>query len=219
MDSIVWAFKHTMRDISDMGLSSELNLPHQPELKLTCTVAFEMANNFANSPPNVANQFYQQYLLSIIGDVFYVLTDADHKSGFRSQALLLARLISLVESGAASAPLFDPSQVPDPSMTNAVFLRGYLSDLLSKAFGNMQLAQIQHFVNLLFEASHDHARFKLTLRDFLISLKEFTGDNADLYIEEKEAEQDRVKQEEMEKGMRVPGMIKPSLMEDADDQD
>jgi exportin-1 len=27
MDSIVWAFKHTMRDIADMGLSSELIFP------------------------------------------------------------------------------------------------------------------------------------------------------------------------------------------------
>jgi exportin-1 len=218
MDSIVWAFKHTMRDIADMGLNSEL-CSSALSNELTRAVAFEMANNFANSPPEVANSFYQQYLLGMIGDVFYVLTDADHKSGFRSQALLLARLISLVESGTVSAPLFDPSQVQDPSMTNAVYLRGYLSDLLAKAFGNMQPAQIQHFVNLLFEASNDLTRFKSTLRDFLISLKEFTGDNADLYIEEKEAEIDRVKQEEMEKGMRVPGMIKPSLMDDADDQD
>jgi exportin-1 len=38
-------------------------------------------NNFAASPPEIANSFYQQYLLSMLGDVFYVLTDADHKSG------------------------------------------------------------------------------------------------------------------------------------------
>ena len=182
-------------------------------------VAYEMANNFANSPPEVANQFYQQYLLSILGDVFYVLTDADHKSGFRSQALLLARLISLVETGTVQARLFDPSSVPDPNMTNAVYLRGYLSDLLSSAFSNMQPAAIAHFVNLLFESSGDQNKFKLTLRDFLISLKEFTGDNADLYIEEKEAEADKVKKEEIEKGMRVPGMIKPSMMDDEGEAD
>jgi exportin-1 len=35
-------------------------------------------NNFASSSPEIANQFYQQYLLSMLGDVLYVLTDADH---------------------------------------------------------------------------------------------------------------------------------------------
>jgi exportin-1 len=49
--------------------------------KANATVAFEMVNNFANSPPDISNNFYQQYLLSLIGDVFYVITDADHKSG------------------------------------------------------------------------------------------------------------------------------------------
>jgi exportin-1 len=32
---------------------------------------------------DIASQFYQQYLLALLGDVFYVLTDADHKSGER----------------------------------------------------------------------------------------------------------------------------------------
>jgi exportin-1 len=80
MDSVVWAFKHTMRDIADTGLSSN-SFTAGDELLLTCLVAFEIVNNFASSTPEIANQFYQQYLLSMLGDVFYVLTDADHKSG------------------------------------------------------------------------------------------------------------------------------------------
>jgi exportin-1 len=104
-------------------------------------------------------------------------------------------------------------------MSNTVYLKGYLSELLSNAFQNMQPAQITHFVNLLFDSSGDMTRFKLTLRDFLISLKEFSGDNAELYIEEKEAEADRAEREEKAKGMRVPGMLKPSQMDDGDDAD
>ncbi|KAF8311431.1 uncharacterized protein EI90DRAFT_968198 [Cantharellus anzutake] len=34
----------------------------------------------------------------------------------------------------------------------------------------------------------DPNKFKLALRDFLVQLKEFSGDNADLFIDEKEAE-------------------------------
>ncbi|EAL19684.1 hypothetical protein CNBG3120 [Cryptococcus deneoformans B-3501A] len=198
VDSIVWAFKHTMRDIADTGLN----------------IAYEIVNNFAASTPEIANQFYQQYLLSLVGDVFFVLTDADHKSGLKMQGMLLAQLIALVETGAVQAPLFDPAQVTDPGMNNVIFLKGYISDLLSNAFGHVQPAQIASFVNLMFETAADHNKFKLTIRDFLISLKEFSGDNAELYIDEREAEAERREREEREAASRVPGMLKPAQIED-----
>jgi exportin-1 len=44
-------------------------------------VAVEVLRNFSKTEAAVANSFYQQYLLPMLGDVFYVLTDADHKSG------------------------------------------------------------------------------------------------------------------------------------------
>ena len=73
----------------------------------------------------------------MLGDVFFVLTDADHKSGFKMQGILLARLVSLVESGSVQAPLYDPAQVNDASMTNVTFLKGYIEDLLKNAFGHV----------------------------------------------------------------------------------
>jgi exportin-1 len=43
-------------------------------------------------------------------------------------------------------------------------------------------------VNGLFRLHADQNRFKVNVRDFLIELKEFAGqDNADLYLEEREA--------------------------------
>ena len=48
--------------------------------------------------------------------------------------------------------------------------------------------QVQVFVNGLFNLHADQNRFKVNVRDFLIELKEFAGqDNADLYLEEREA--------------------------------
>jgi exportin-1 len=92
-------------------------------------------NNFASAgEPAVTNAFFQQYFLSIVQDIFFVLTDADHKSGFKLQSLLLARLFQLVENGTIQSPLFDASQVPDPSISNSVFLREYTSNLLKNAF-------------------------------------------------------------------------------------
>lgn len=155
-------------------------------------------------------------ITSLVSEEKSVAEPSSH-SGFRMQAVLLARLISLVETNQVQAPLFDPSTVPDPNVSNTVFLKSYISDLLSSAFQNVQPAQISHFVGLLFSHSPDPVKFKFTLRDFLISLKEFTGDHAELYIEEKEAEAEKKTKEEREMAMRVPGMIKPSMLEDDGD--
>lgn len=67
------------------------------------------------------------------------------------------------------------------------------------------------------EFHSDINRFKLALRDFLIQLKEFSGDNAELYLEEKETEAAQKAQEERAAAMRIPGMLKPSQLEDKDE--
>lgn len=56
----------------------------------------------------------------------------------------------------------------------------------------------------------DPVRFKLNLRDFLVSLKEFSEDQSELFIEDKEAEANRQKEAERAKASAVPGMIKVS---------
>ena len=78
--------------------------------------------------------------------------------------------------------------------------------------------QVERFVQALAEQHKDISRFKLTLRDFLISLKEFSGDdNAELYLEEKETEAQQRAQTERAAAMRIPGMLKPSQLEDKDE--
>lgn len=73
------------------------------------------------------------------------------------------------------------------------------------------------FVLSLHEHHGDINMFKLALRDFLIQLKEFSGDNADLFLEEKEEEAQKKALEEREAAMRIPGMLKPSQLEDKDE--
>ncbi|KAF8831340.1 hypothetical protein HHX47_DHR1000695 [Lentinula edodes] len=203
MDSIIWAIKHTMRDIADTGLY----------------LCLEVVNNFANAgDPSVSNAFFQQYFLSIVQDIFFVLTDTDHKSGFKLQSALLARMFELVELNAIQTPLYDPSQVSDPNVTNSMFLREYTANLLKTAFPHIQPIQIQAFVNGLTEYNSDINRFKLALRDFLIQLKEFSGDNTELFLEEKEAENLKKAEEERQAALRIPGMLKPSQLEDKDEE-
>jgi exportin-1 len=77
---------------------------------------------------------------------------------------------------------------------------------------------MNQFVTLMYDSSTDPNRFKLVLRDFLISLKEFSGDdNAELYIEEKEAETEKKAKDEREAALRVPGMLKPAQLDDDTD--
>jgi exportin-1 len=80
-------------------------------------------------------------------------------------------------------------------------------------------SQIREFVQTLGESVNDLVRFKSAVRDFLIQLKEFSaGDNAELYLEEKEAEAQRNANQEREKAANIPGMLKPSQIEDKDEE-
>ena len=68
-----------------------------------------------------------------------------------------------------------------------LFLIWHRTSPLSYESANSSV-QIQVFVNGLFSLHGDQNRFKINVRDFLIELKEFAGqDNAELYLEEREA--------------------------------
>jgi exportin-1 len=73
--------------------------------------------------------------------------------------------------------------------------------------------RIEIFVLQMSKTCADSNAFKQVVRDFLIQLKEFESDNADLFEEEKELAQ-AAKQEQ---DMRVPGLVKPSQIQDEDE--
>ncbi|SAM82465.1 uncharacterized protein UBRO_04507 [Ustilago bromivora] len=210
MDSIIWAIKHTMRDIADTGLN----------------ICLELLNNISGSPLEVANGFYQQYLLNIIQDIFFVLTDSDHKSGFKTQCVLLARIFELIETDRVTAPLWDPATQQDPNMNNRLFIRQYTTNLLRTAFPHMQAQYVEQFVNGLCMHSSDLIAYKLHLRDFLITSREMFGgstggapaDNTDLFIEDREAEAQKKAAAEREAAAKVPGMLKPSQIKEEDEE-
>ena len=102
-------------------------------------MCLEVINNFASADATVSNVFFQQYFLSVMQDIFYVLTDTDHKSGFKLQSMLLARMFQLVETNQITVPLFDPATVPDPNISNSLYLREYTANLLKNAFPHVQL--------------------------------------------------------------------------------
>lgn len=191
--SIVWAMKHTERNIADTGLE----------------ILQELLVNVERSP-NVAQAFYQQYLLSLIQDVFAVMTDRLHKSGFRMHSTLLRSMFHMVQNNQVTVPLFDPATQP-AGTTNQIFLRSHVSNLLVQSFPNLTRPQVAKFVEGMFDTRMDLPTFKSHLRDFLIELKEFSvEDNSALYTEEKEREAREREQALLAQRSAIPGLLKPS---------
>lgn len=166
LDSVVWAFKHAERNISETGLNILLELFHN-----------------ISSDERISNAFYQRYFLSLLQDVFFVLTDSFHKSGtfcsfshifslltnttgFKLQATILMQMFLVVETGVVKVPLWDPATIADPAMNNQRFLREYVASFLQ--FPNMNQQQIRAFVNGLFDLCRDLPQFKQHLRYELV---------------------------------------------------
>lgn len=199
VDSVVWAMKHTERNIADTGLD----------------ILHDLLINVGKTP-NVAQGFYRQFLLSLIQDVFAVMTDRLHKSGFRMHSTLLRMMFHLVQTNQVTVPLFDPATQP-PGQTNPAFLRDHISNLLLTSFPNLTRSQVVKFVEGMFDTKMDLPAFKAHLRDFLIQLKEFSiEDNSGLFGEEAERKTRDQEEQLRQQRMAVPGLLKPSEVIDDD---
>lgn len=112
MDSIIWAFRHTERNIAETGLNLLLEMLKNFEV---CVLLLLLSSNFScisNSllhgryllwyfvwqVSEFCNQFYRTYFLIIEQEIFAVLTDTFHKPGFKLHVLVLQHLFCLVMS-------------------------------------------------------------------------------------------------------------------------
>ncbi|ELW63342.1 Exportin-1 [Tupaia chinensis] len=126
LDSIIWAFKHTMRNVADTGLQ----------------ILFTLLQNVAQEEA-AAQSFYQTYFCDILQHIFSVVTDTSHTAG-------------------------------------------------------------------LFSLNQDIPAFKEHLRDFLVQIKEFAGeDTSDLFLEERETALRQAQEEKHKLQMSVPGILNP----------
>lgn len=192
VDSVVWAFKHTERNIAETGLE----------------ILYELLMNVGRTP-SVAQGFYRQFLLSLIQDILAVMTDRLHKSGFKMHATLLRHMFQLVEGGHVTLELYDAAQHPGVT-SNRQYVADFVGNLLLSSFPNLTKAQVAGFVAGLLNAEMDLNTFKLHLRDFLVTLKEFsTEDNADLFLEENLAKKREDEEKARTAQLAVPGLVNP----------
>lgn len=127
IDSCMWASKHDNREVEAAGLSMCLEL---------------ISNVAEGTDVQTSNAFFQQFFVPILQDVFFVLTDTDHKAGFKSQAALLARMFYLVQPADGSppkiqGPIYTPEMGVAPGTSNRDFLAGFVANLLQTAFPNL----------------------------------------------------------------------------------
>merc|ERR1712141_650672 len=166
LDSIIWAFKHTMRNVADTGLN----------------ILFQLLQNVSGNP-EAAQSFYQTYYTDILQHMFSVVTDTSHTAGLTMHATILAYMFTLVESEKVTVPL----NSADKTVTNMVHIQGFVANLLKSAFPHLSDNQIKITVTGLFNLNQDIPGFKDRLRDFLVQIREFTGeDDSDLFLEERE---------------------------------
>jgi exportin-1 len=207
IDSIVWAFKHTERNISETGLD----------------ILYELLQNVKQSQ-EFAQAFYKAFLLSLIQDILGILTDRLHKSGFRVQSTILKHIFTLIQNGDVRVPLFDsPSYTSDITnicTLNQDLLKEHVASLVLTAFPNLTKNQVIQFVLGLFDITMDLNAFKQHLRDFLVTVKEFQAeDNSELFSEEVEATRELERMQELQYRSSVPGLLAPVDNHTLDDDD
>merc|ERR1712129_613114 len=96
------------------------------------------------------------------------------------------------------------------NMTNMVYVQGFVANLLKTAFPHLSDNQIKITVTGLFNLDQDIPGFKDHLRDFLVQIREFTGeDDTDLYLEERETALKAAQDEKRKVQMSVPGILTP----------
>ncbi|GIY24907.1 exportin-1 [Caerostris extrusa] len=162
LDSIIWAFKHTMRNVAILVYKF-------------CTI----------------------------------VTDTSHTAGLTMQATILAYMFSLVESGKITVPLNPADQTAGAQ--NIIYIQEFVAHLLKTAFGHLSGSpQIKITVQGFFNLDQDIPAFKEHLRDFLVQIREFAGeDDSDLFLEEREAALLQAQEEKRRIDKSVPGILNP----------
>ena len=152
LDSIIWAFKHTMRNVADTGLS----------------ILFKLLENIGTEEA-VMQSFYQTYYTDILQHMFSVVTDTSHTAGLMMQANILAYMFYIVEANKIATPL-NPS-VQTSAQTNVQYIQEFVANLLKTAFPHLTEAQIKITVQGFFNLDQDVPAFKEHLRDFLVQIR------------------------------------------------
>ena len=190
IDAVVWAFKHSMRNVAERGLD----------------ILKDMLRQFANYPDqSKAQAFYKLFFMEILIHVLSVVADRNQIkiAGLSYYAEVLCSLFYTAE--------FAITELLNPPESNIDFIYQQISKTFAQAFDNLTPDQIRVTIKGFFSFNTEPAKMKNHLRDFLVQIKERIGeDTSDLFIEEREQEIQNVQNAKN----AVPGMLNPHEIND-----
>ena len=186
IDTITFAVNHSTPSMSETGLE-------------TLIILLEKVISVGNIDlQNIVDPFFSNYFYIIFNDVFNTMTDGFHQSGFKLQVKVIQILIKIIDDKRISQGLFNKDED-----NKTFFLKKLLNDIL-QSFKNITQPQGETFCLAMFNNCNNDHNFKSVMRDFLISLKSFIGNNEALWEEEKKKELELAKRLEEQKRAFLP---------------
>uniref|UniRef100_A0A0G4GSC2 Importin N-terminal domain-containing protein n=1 Tax=Chromera velia CCMP2878 TaxID=1169474 RepID=A0A0G4GSC2_9ALVE len=150
VECLVWALKHEQPQLAEKGLK----------------VMMEFVDNICGcGDRSIMVSFFQEFFFSLLADVTGVLTDTLHTAGFREQAYLMMRLLSIVEANV----------IPEVAQKPAVV--EFLQKFFLENFPTVTEQQMSVWATALITKSGSKHAFTQVLKDFLISIKAYAGDD------------------------------------------
>jgi len=179
VDSLIWAVKHEQPQVADSGLQ----------------ILAQFVERLLSGPPQVYQNFFKQYYYTLMQDILCVLTDTFHKSGFKLQQQIMLQLIAASENGLLNE-VFPKQRVME-----------FLFDMIGKSFPTLHRSQAEIFVLQCFNKARNPAEFQQHIRDFLIQLREWGGQEDTLYDEERKEALQHAQIAESQWRQQVPGLV------------
>jgi len=186
-----------MRNVAEIGLD----------------ILFLLLQNIQKNE-SIAQAFYYDYYKETVHNILTVVTDTSHAAGLSMHSTILAYLFSIVEMGKVTVPLgtVTPGIAFEPSM-NVTIVQEFVAELLKEAFPHLTPNQIKITVLGMFQLNQNVNAFKEHVKDFLVQIRDFTGeDDSDLFLEEREKALLQAEAEKRKQQMTVPGIINPHDM-------
>ncbi|CAJ0961986.1 unnamed protein product, partial [Mesorhabditis belari] len=195
IDAVVWAFQHSMRNVAEIGLD----------------ILKDMLAKVAILPEEQSQTFYKEFYMQILQHVLAVVADSSQVqvAGLTYYAEVLCALFRAAEFS-IKISLNDQN----PQQSNIDFIYMQISTIFMQHFTNLTQDQIRVTIKGFFSFNTDVTQMRNHLRDFLVQIKEFNGeDTSDLFLEEREQEI----QAAQAKKRQVPGMINPNELNDEEE--
>ncbi|CAD5232029.1 unnamed protein product [Bursaphelenchus xylophilus] len=185
VQSLLWALQHTIRTVAEIGIQ----------------MITELIKRLREYPNEALRQkFYQTYYTEMLTHVMGIVTDHNQVPfvGLGNLAEAVCQLFICAES--------DITVNLSPNQSNVEHIADSMAQILQRHFTNLNGDQIRVAIKGFFSYNRVQPKMRDHIRDFLVQIKEDAGaDTADLFLEEKEKEIQRMQEEKNQ----VPGIQNP----------